>query len=178
MQVFDLCVQLRQAGMDGFPDYFHIHLEVSVRKRVSHFVGESQRQVIVFVGKLFVVALDVARCLANDFKVPYHRVLSFAVLQECNFVHAIDVMLDALNRFENMAKVFRQAERIGFAHTGKASFITQSLKLSCNAPGVRTSTDMPSNFFNSYWIAPISKSVVSGVGSTSRSRSLSSVSLP
>ena len=34
-QLFDLGVQLRQAGMDGFPDNYQIHFEVTMRKRIS-----------------------------------------------------------------------------------------------------------------------------------------------
>ena len=44
--------------------------------------------------------------------------------------------------------------------------------LSGSAFGVSTSMSMPSNCFNSKRIAPMSNSVVCGVGSTSRSRSL------
>lgn len=40
-QLLDLRVQRRQAGVDGFPDNFQIDLEVAMRQRIAHFVGEA-----------------------------------------------------------------------------------------------------------------------------------------
>ncbi len=63
--------------MDGFPDDFKINLEVAMRQCIAHFVGESKRQVGMFVGELFVIALNVARGFADDLKIADDCILSF-----------------------------------------------------------------------------------------------------
>lgn len=98
--------------MDGLPYDFQINLEIAVRKRVAHFVSEAQRKIIVLVGELHVVMLDVARRFADDFKVPYHRILSLVVTHESYFVHVFDIAMDALNRFKDVPEIFRQAKRV------------------------------------------------------------------
>ena len=77
--------------------------------------------------------------------------------------------------------IFRQVHHWPFlipGHTGCASAMTLARKASGKAFGVITSTETPSSCSNSCRMAPMSKSVVSGVGSIGMSRSLPSWSFP
>ena len=87
----------------------------------------------------------------------------------------IDVVLNALNGFKDVPQVVGQSLRIA-AHTGLASASTAARNLSGSPLGVSTSTGTPSSLRSSTRIALMSNSVVSGVGSMRRSRSLLSVS--
>ena len=77
-----------------------------------------------------------------------------------------------------MPEIIRETRVPGLTHSGSAPATTSPRKLSGRAFGVSTSTVTPSSRFASWRIAAISSKVVSGVGSTSRSKSLSSVSFP
>lgn len=79
----------------------------------------------------------------------------------CCFVHLLQPKLKAPN-----------------GHSGLASARTCALKRDGRSPGVRTSTGTPRRVSSSTCSPPKSKSVVSGEGSTSKSRSLSSLSAP
>lgn len=87
------------------------------------------------------------------------------------------VPVDALDRQHDVLQEIREARALA-AHTGSACASTALRNRSGRAAGVRTSTGTPSSSSSSAPDRPRSKSVVSVVASTRRSRSLPSASSP
>ena len=58
------------------------------------------------------VAFDVVRCSADNFKIAHDCILCFFVIQESNFVCVCQLTVYALNRFENMPEVIGDAKSV------------------------------------------------------------------
>lgn len=76
------------------------------------------------LGKGDVMAFDVVRGLAQDFKIPHHGILHFFVDQKGQFGQVIHIAVDAVNRLHDVAQVVHGAPNIVFTHTACASAST------------------------------------------------------
>lgn len=92
--------------------------------------------------ELGVMRPDVVTGLADDFKVPNHRVLSHFVLQKRQLVKVFGVPLDTFNGLRDVVQVIGQPLPVA-AHMGTASARTVARNLSGSAFGVNTSTGKP-----------------------------------
>lgn len=63
--------------MDGFPDHFQVYFEVAMRNTVAHGIDDCLGYFWVRSSKCGVVALDVVRCFADDFKITDYGILCF-----------------------------------------------------------------------------------------------------
>jgi hypothetical protein len=121
---------------------------------------------------------DVIGGFSHNFEIPDYRSLRFFIGQKSGLIDVFDIPADPENRVVYMPEIIRETRIPRLTHSGSAPATTSPRKLSGRAFGVSTSTVTPSSCFASWRIAAISSKVVSGVGSTSRSRSLASVSFP
>lgn len=124
-----------------------------------------------------IMLLDIVAGVAENFQISNDGVLYQFVLQESDYIHILGIAVDPLGRLQDVRQIIDQALPM-LAHTGTACASTVARNVSGSAFGVSTSTGTPSSSRSSWRIAPMSNSVASGVGSTSRSKSLSSVSQP
>ncbi len=99
--------------------------------------------------KCGVVALHVARRLADNLVIPYDRVARLVIVKKSGFAHIVHVTVDTLDGLDDMLKVIRNTKNVRFAHSDIASPITRCRHFSGNALGVSTSTLIASRCFNS-----------------------------
>ena len=120
---------------------------------------------------------DLAHSLADNLDVAYHRILNLPVLFERLKVRqGLKVVSGALDGFRNVSEVIFDAFRV--LHKGRAWRKTVPRNFGGNPFGVSTDTGTPSNFSASILKAASVKRLVDSPGSTSKSRSLWSVSVP
>lgn len=116
-----------------------------MRYTIAHRVQIAPRNITMLGSKYLVITLDVACGFADDFKVPYYRILNQLILQKHDFGHIGGIGIDTVNRLQNMCQIVGNALQVRLAHTGTASARTVARKLDGKALGVTTSTGMPSN---------------------------------
>src|SRR5690606_15460714 len=111
---------------------------------ITHLIGGRKWQLRVCYRKLRAMCLDVMAGFPDDFKVADHGILSHLVFQECHFAHVLSVTIDALDSFQDVRQIIREALFVT-AHTGNASDSTAARNFSGRAFGVNTSTGTPSS---------------------------------
>ena len=104
-QLFDLPVQFRQVGVNGFPYHFQVNSEVAMCNAIAHGVDHYPGDFGMRGGKCGVIALDVVCRFPDDFKIANYGILRFLVVQKGDFVCVGQIAVDALYRFDNMSKV-------------------------------------------------------------------------
>ena len=75
----------------------------------------------MFCREFRVILCDVVAGLANHFQVADHRVAGFAVSHVRSQVHARGVLLNAVDRLDDVLKVIRNSQRVCPTHTSTAS---------------------------------------------------------
>ena len=167
--------QLGQCRLDGVPNNVEVDVEIAMRNAVSHPLHTLPGDVWMLVQKRGEVLQKFRGCLADDHDIQDHGLLGPPVGEEVFFVQPFNVAAGLLCGFQHMAEVVSET---AVGHTGMASARTFARNLGGKSPGVKRSTGTPSSSSSSICRPPRSNSVAPGCGSTSRSRSLSSVSLP
>ena len=99
--------------------------------------------------KLGMTAPDALGGFAYDFDIPDHGVLLFLVGEKGGPIHPGKIATNSFYRELDMQKIVLHPQDIGRFHTGCASARTFSRNRSGRAPGVSTSTSMPSSSLNS-----------------------------
>src|SRR5690606_38955555 len=164
-----------QVALHGLPHYALVYLEVAMRDPVAHALHARPWNLRMGrePGR---VALDqLGRDLADGQHVHGHRVLGLGPAEEFLARHPFHIAAGLSRRPAHVAQPAGEAVA---GHSGRASRSTWSRKRTGRSPGVRTSTGTPSSSSRAICRPPRSNRVVSGVGSTSRSRSLPSRSVP
>ena len=68
--------------MNGFPDDLQIDTEVTMRRTIAHGVNQRPRDIGMPGGEIRGIALYVARCLADYFKIPDNGVLHHLIFKK------------------------------------------------------------------------------------------------
>jgi len=121
--------------------------------------------------------LIVVHGLADDLDIAHDRILDLQVLLECCEVgQRFKVATGALDGLRNVAEIIVDA--LGVPHKGRECCNTSLRNLGGKAFGVSTDTETPRSFSASILNAATVNKLVDSAGSTNKSRSLSSVSVP
>lgn len=80
-------VQSGQISQDGLPDDFKIYIEITVRKRISHFISKRKRYFRVRLSKIWIEAPDVSASLSDNFKISNYAILHQIVLKKVLYIH-------------------------------------------------------------------------------------------
>jgi hypothetical protein len=86
------------------PHKDRINKKIAVRKRISHPVGCLKLHVGVFFVKLTIQPQNLVCRFADDFNVPYDRVLKKRTCKKRRLVDALRIGLDLGYRFEGYAE--------------------------------------------------------------------------
>ena len=65
--------------MDGFPDDFQIHFEITMREGIAHFIGEAPRNFRVLFCEVGVVFYNVVASFTNYLEITDRGILSFLI---------------------------------------------------------------------------------------------------
>ena len=74
--------EFRQILMNSFPDDLQIDAKVAVGHTIAHGLNQRPRDISMSGGEIRGIALYVARCLADDFKIPDDGVLHHLVFEK------------------------------------------------------------------------------------------------
>jgi hypothetical protein len=124
--------------------------------------------------------LNLAHGFANDLDVADNRVLNLPVLLKgIEIWHGLEIACCAVDGFDNMLQMFQILfNTLRMLHRGCACRSTSLRNFGGNPFGVRTDTGTPNNSSASFFRPASVSRLVDRAGSTSKSRSLSFVSVP
>src|SRR5271157_2970104 len=121
--------------------------------------------------------VNLGHCLTDNLDVAYNRILNLLVLLESFKISQTPKV--AGRSFDGLRNVLQIVlEALGVLHRGWACCNTWLRNFGGNPFGVNTDTGTPSNSSASIFKPAIVSRLVDSAGSTSKSRSLSSVSVP
>ena len=147
--MFQQDVKYSSPGAERLPDHVQVHSEISVCNGVSHAINAAPGNFRVARREIRMTAPYALRGLADDLDIPDHRILLFLAGKESGPVHTRKIAADTPNRAVDMPEIVPHPQDRILFHTGCASASTFSRIVSGSAPGVSTSTSMPSNSLSS-----------------------------
>src|SRR5271157_486037 len=121
--------------------------------------------------------VNLVHCLTDNLDVAYNRILNLLVLLESfKVLQGLKVAGRSFDGLRNVLQVV--FETLGVLHRGRACCNTLLRNFGGKPFGVNTDTGTPSKFSASIFKPASVSRLVDSAGSTSKSRSLSSVSVP
>ena len=158
------------------PHHLDIEFEVAMSNPVAHAPHRRPRNLRVGCDEARSTLGDSRRHFADQQQIQDDRLLGPLVALEGRAVESIDVAACIPRSFAHLLNP--QGQTFRALHNGRASPMTCARIRAGRSRGVTTSTRTPSRSSSSTCRPPKSNRVVPGCGSTSKSRSLPSLSVP
>lgn len=88
--------------MNGFPDDFQIHFKVAMCQSITHFIGESPRNLSVHFREAGVVFRNVVARLADNLEIADYGILGFFIAEKGDLGQVFHITINALYGIENV----------------------------------------------------------------------------